>query len=124
MSFLSDLAGVIETGVASLTIDTNLFVGVDVLTTPAKSVTVRTSPGGVMNESTIIAQAVQVVTKALHYAEAEALADLVHDVLKNKPGFASLANVYFCEVIGMPALINRDSRGRYVFSANYLFRRR
>jgi len=124
MSFLSDLAGIIETGVASLTIDTNLFVGADVLSAPAKSVTVRTSPGGVENESTMITQAVQVLSKDLSYAAAETIADSVNDVLKNKPGFSALSNVYYCEVIGMPAMIDRDSRGSYIFSANYLFRRR
>jgi membrane-associated PAP2 superfamily phosphatase len=53
---------------------------------------------------------------------AEALANVVYDLLSNKPGFSGLDDVFYCEVLNRPFPVGRDQRGSYIFSSNFLFR--
>jgi hypothetical protein len=119
--FIEDLVDYIETN-TSLVIDTDLFIGADQPDTSAKCVFVMEFAGGGENWSGQITRPVQVLSKDLTYLTAEALANVVYDLLSNKAGFLTLSDVFFCEVLNRPFPVGRDQRGSYIFSSNFLFR--
>jgi len=122
MSFITDLVDFIEAQ-TSLTIDTDLFIGTDQLDGGSRRVVISESPGGVESESGLITHPIQVLAKDLTYLSAQGLAMEVYDVLANKPGFSTFSDIFYVEVINMPYPVSRDSRGMYIFSTNFLFRR-
>ena len=122
MSFLSDFVKYIAAN-SSLILDTDLFVGVDVVDAPLKCVIVQESGGGTENESGMMLQPIQVIVKAQSYPEARELSYTVYDLLNNKSGFSSLSGVFYCEVFSLPALIDRGELGVYIFSTNFLLKR-
>lgn len=123
MSFILDLVDYIASNTA-LTVDTNLYLGEEVVDSPDECVTLITSPGSTRTESGMDVQVLQVLAKGKSFIAAEDLAQTVHDLLANKPGFAELEGVFYCEVINSPFPVDRDGRGRYVFSSNFIVRRK
>ena len=121
MAFIEDLVDYIETN-TSFVIDTDLFIGADQPNTPAKCVFVMEFAGGADDWSGHGTRPIQVLAKDLTYLTAEALANTVYDLLSNKPGFSTLSNIFYCEVLNRPFPIGRDQRGSYIFSSNFLFR--
>ena len=119
--FIEDLTDFIAAQ-TSLAIDADLFIGADQSNTPAKCVFVTEYAGGFETWTGHETRLIQILAKDLTYLTAEALANIVHDLLSNKPGFSGLSNVFFCEVLNRPFPIGRDQRGSYIFSSNYLFR--
>ena len=119
--FIEDLVNYIEANTV-LVIDADLFIGADQPNTPARCVFVMEFAGGVDEWSGHGTRPVQVLAKDLTYLTAETLANLVYDLLSNKPGFSGLSDVFFCEVLNRPFPVGRDQRGSYIFSANFLFR--
>ena len=125
MSFISDIADYIEDQVAGLTVDTNVFIGADIFDCPRKSVVASELSGHVENESHLIQHPVQILSKDATYADARSLAYSINAIFANKPGFASIiSNVFYCDILSGPACISRHADSGYVFSTNYLFRRR
>jgi len=126
MSLIVNLAKFIDTN-TSLTMDIDLFVGADVLDAPAESVVIREIPGSTENFSTMESRAIQVAVKSLSYVEAETLAWTVYNLLKNKSGFNDVdlagENIFYCEVIGSPVPMDRDERGSFIFTSNFLIKR-
>mgnify|MGYP000595391082 CR=1 FL=1 len=119
--FIEDLVNYIEAN-TSLIIDTDLFIWQYQPHTPASCVFVMEFAGGVDDWSGHGTRPVQVLAKDLTYLTAEALANIVYDLLSNKPGFSGLDDVFYCEVLNRPFPVGRDQRGSYIFSSNFLLR--
>ncbi len=122
MAFIEDLAVYIEAN-SILVRDVDLFIS-DQPNTPAKCVFIMELAGGSENWSGHITRPVQILAKDLTYLTAEALAYTVYDLLSNKPGFATLSDIFYCDVLNRPFSVGRDQRGSYIFSSNFLFRTR
>ena len=99
---------------------TNLFVAEEPVDSPDTCAIVIGSPGSYDTESGLEKRSIQVVVKAKSYIIAETLATTIFDLLKNKTGFSSIANIFYCEVLSAPYPIDRDIRGRIIFSINFL----
>ena len=123
MALEVDIADYIATE-TTLTVDTNLFIGDEPDDSPDACVTVVGS-SGFDKESGIKIKSFQILVKDNAYVDALDLADEVHELFKNKPGFPhTIEDVFFCEVIGSPYPVDRDARGRYIFASNYIIRQR
>lgn len=126
MSLIVNLAKYIDTN-TSLTMDTDLFVGADVLEAPAESVIIREIAGSTENWSEMEARSIQIVIKSLSYIGAETLAWTIYNLLNNKPGFSdsdlSGESIFFCETVGSPAPLDRDERGSFIFVAVFVIRK-
>jgi len=122
MSFIQDLADYIEAN-TSLVVDTDLYIGEEPHDSPDECVTLLTSPGSTRTESGMDVQALQVLANGKSFIAAEDLAQTVHDLLANKPGFSGLDDVFYCEVLNSPFPVGRDGRSRYVFSSNFIIRK-
>lgn len=125
MSFTKSLVDYIEAQ-TSLVTDTDLFVGAEVVDSPAKCVIVTETAGSNDSWSGLQIRTVQIIGKDLSYIEAEALIESVYDLFAHKPGFPSDGlneDIFYCDVISRPTLISRDERGSYIFTANLLFRK-
>lgn len=125
MGFLEDLTDYVEAQ-TSLIIDTDLFIASEPTDSPTKFAVITESPGCYETESGMQVQPIQVLTKDLTYLTAQALANTIFNVLKNKPGFSDvdLSAVFYCEDLSMPFCVGQDDRGRWVFSTNFLIRMR
>ena len=123
MSFIQDLADYIAAN-TSLIVDTDLYIAEEEVDSPDECVTLITSPGSIRTESGMDVQTLQVLAKGKSFIAAEDLAQIVHDLLANKPGFSGLEGIFYCEVINSPFPVERDGRGRYVFSSNFVMRKR
>ena len=122
MSLELDIADYLAAGIAGLIVDTNLYVGDEPPDSPDECVTVVGSPG-YDNESGIEFRPFQIVVRNTSYVPTQTRAKEVYDLLKNKPGFPStILGVFYCEVINSPFPLQRDARGRWVFSMNFLMR--
>ncbi len=121
MNFPSDLVDLIAAN-SSLVVDTDLFLGEEPPEAPTRLVLVRESAGGYQTESGMILCPIQVLAKDLDYMNARSLSFVVYDLLVNKPGFQTVEGIFFCEIINRPFAVDRDPRGCYIFSSNYLFR--
>lgn len=121
--FLLDLVNFIDAQ-TSLTLDTNLFLGRYVVDAPNGSVCVLETSSGVENDSGLMTHPIQVLARDKDYTGARALNYLVHEVLRNKPGFSGVSDVFFCEVIKNPIFISVLDDGSHVFGSDYLIRRR
>lgn len=119
--FIEDLTDYIETNTA-LTIDTDLFIGMDQPDTSVRCVFVMDFAGGVDDWSGHSTRPIQVLVKDLTYLTAEALAYIIYDLLSNKAGFSGLSGIFYCEGLNRPFPVGRDQRGSYIFSSNFLFR--
>lgn len=119
MSLAVDLATYIEAN-SSLVLDTNLFVAEEIMESPDSCMIVIASPGSYDTESGMEKRAIQVLAKAKSYVDTETLAYVAFDLLKNKPGFDTVSNIFYCEVLSAPYPADRDERGRYIFSMNFL----
>ena len=122
MSFINDLATYIAAN-TSLEVDTDLFVGAEVLTAPTDCDILTELSGANESESGLISHPIQVMSKALSYAAAQTRAYVIYDLLKHQPGYSTLSDVFYCDVMNMPFMISRDQRGNYIFCTNFLFRR-
>ena len=121
MTLELDIADYLAANIGSLTVDTNLFVG-EPEDSPDECVDIVGSPG-YDTESGIEVRPFQVITKNTSYVPTQDLAYDIYDLLKNKPGFPStIEGVFYCEVINSPFPLQRDARGRWVFSMNFLIR--
>jgi len=123
MSFIQDLADYIAAN-TTLVIDANMYIGEEPVSSPDECITLLTSPGSSRTESGMDVQVLQVLAKGKSFIAAEDLAQIVHDLLANKPGFDGLEDVLYSEVINSPYPVDRDGRGRYVFSSNYIMRKK
>jgi hypothetical protein len=123
MSFIQDLADYVAAN-TSLIVDTDLYIAEEAVDSPDECVTLVTSPGSSRTESGIDVQALQVLANGKSFIAAEDLAQTVHDLLANKPGFNGLEGIFYCEVINSPFPAGRDGRGRYVFSSNFVIRKK
>lgn len=122
MSLELDIADYLAANVASLTVDTNLYIGDEPPDSPDECVTIIGSPG-YDTESGIEIRPFQIIVKNTSYVPTQELAYEVFEPLKNKPGFPStIGGVFYCEVINSPFPLQRDARGRWVFSMNFLIR--
>lgn len=123
MSFILDLVDYIASQ-TTLVVDTDLFISDELDDSPDACVTVFSSPGSFRNESGIDIQAVQILVKDEAFIPTETRALEVFNLLANKPGFGDLEDVFYSEVLNAPFLVDRDERGRYVFSMNLIIRKR
>lgn len=123
MSFIQETADYIAAH-SSLEVDVDLYIGEEVVDSPDECVTLLTSPGSYRTESGMDIQAMQILAKGKSFIAAEDLAQTVHDLLANKPGFSGLSDVFYSEVLNSPFPVERDGRGRYVFSSNFVMRKR
>ncbi len=122
MSLELDIIDYIALNAASLVVDTNLFPGDEPDDSPDECVTVVGS-SGYDNESGIEVRPFQIIVKNTSYVPTQTLAYDIFDMFKNKPGFPStIEGVFYCEVINSPFPLDRDARGRRVFSMNFLLR--
>ena len=126
MSLILNLTKHIETN-SSLVIDTDLFVGGDVVDAPAKAVIVREIPGSTGNWSGLEQRLVQILCMDLAYIDAETLSRTVYDILANKPGFSGVdlasESIFFCESFMMPTPLERNERGSFIFSMSFIIRK-
>ena len=125
MSFVKSLTEYVEAQ-TSLVIDTDLFVGAEEEDSPGEFVVITEMPGSGQNYSGLQTRAIQITVKALSLIAAETLAGTVFDLLAHKPGFPSGGldeNIFYCDVIGRPGFIDKDERGRFIYTANLLFKR-
>lgn len=125
MSFTKSLVDYVEAE-TSLVTDTDLFVGVEVVDAPAKCVVITETAGSNDSWSGLQIRTVQIVGKDLSYIGAETLIESVYDLFAHKPGFPSGGldeDIFYCDVISRPALIGRDERRSYIFTANLLFKK-
>ena len=123
MSFILDLVDYIASQ-TTLVVDTDLFLADELDDSPDACVTVSSSPGSFRNESGIDMQAVQILVKDTAFITTETRALEVFNLLANKPGFGSLGDVFYSEVLNAPFPVDRDERGRYIFSMNLIIRKR
>ena len=123
MSFIQDLTDYVALNTA-LVVDTDLFIAEEPVDSPDECVTLITSPGSTRTESGMDVQAIQVLAKGKSFIAAEDLAQTVFDLLANKPGFSGLDNVFYCEVLNSPFPVERDGRGRYIFSSNFVIKKK
>lgn len=119
---IQDIAAYIDTQVAALTLSTNLFISF-LPTSPDKAVAVYETTGTdelAMGGPVMVRTTdVQVVTRASTYVEAEALALSIHNAM-NALSVTVNSNRYVAiSPIARPALFERDSNDRYLFSGNY-----
>lgn len=119
MSLSISLAQYIEAK-TSLTVDTDLFVSDEPDTSPDRCAVVTPSPGSLKNQSGLEMMAVQIIAKDISFVRAETLAYTIFNLLENKPGFNSISNTFYCDVINAPFPLDVDSRGRYVYSMNFI----
>ena len=122
MSLIVDLATFIASS-SSLVMDTNLLVGNEVVDTPSGSIIVREIPGSLENWSGLSSRMVQLLALDLGYVNAETLIYIPYNLLANKAGLSTLANIFYVEVLSMPGLITRDERGNFIFSMSILVRK-
>lgn len=125
MSFVKSLTEYVEAQ-TSLVIDADLFVGAEEEDSPGEYVVVTEMPGSGQNLSGLQTRAIQITVKALSFIDAETLIETVFGLFAHKPGFPSEGldeNIFHCDVIGRPGFIDKDERGRFIFTANLLFRR-
>jgi len=108
----------------SLVVDTDLHLGKEPDDSLDACVTVIASPG-YDTESGVEIRPIQVITKSAAYEDASDFAYIVHNLLGNKAGFPSIVeNVFYSEVLNAPFPLDQDARGRYIFIANYIIRKR
>jgi len=123
MSLVENITKYIEAQ-TSLKIDEDLFIGADVYNAPARCVIVGESAGAIETESGLERRPVQVICKDLAYLDAEDLAYEIYEIFAHKAGFPEGElddTVLYCNVIGMPAPVDRDKRGSYIFTMTFLF---
>lgn len=124
MALEVDIADYIASKIPALVVDVNLFIGEELHDSPDACITIVGSPG-TDTESGMEIRTFQIITKDTAYIDTQDLALEVHDLFKNKPGFPdTIEDVFYCEVIGSPSPVDRDSRGRYIFTSNYIIRKR
>jgi hypothetical protein len=108
-------------------IDTDLFVGGDVVDAPAKSVIIREIPGSIESWSSLEQRMIQILCLDLAYIDAETLSRTVYDLLANKPGFSgsdlASESIFFCESFTMPTPLERNERGSFIFSMTFIIRK-
>jgi len=127
MSLTANLTDYLETNL-SLTIDTDLFVGQVESDLPDHAVWVREAPGSTETESGLESRIIEVFAQDKTFLLGEALAYTVYNLLAHKPGFSgddlSSENIFYCEPQGMPGILHRDAKGRYVFLTTFMVRKR
>jgi len=123
MSLELDVADYIAAN-SSLVVDTDLHPGKEPDDSLNPCVTIIGSPG-YDTESGVEIRPIQVITKDMAYEDTYDLADIVHKLLGNKPGFPNIIeNVFYSEVLNAPFPLDQDARGRHIFIANYIIRKR
>lgn len=123
MSFILDMADYVAAN-TTLVIDTDLYIGEEAVNSPDECVTILSSPGSFRTESGLDIQTVQILVKGKSFISAEELSQVVYNLLANKPGFDGLDGIFYCEVLNAPYPAERDARGRYIFTMNFVIRKR
>jgi len=127
MSLTANLVAYIATN-SALTVDTDLFVGQIMSDVPNHAVWIQEGLGSSENESGIESHLINVYAQDATFLLAETLAMLVYDLLAHKPGFSgddlSSEDIFYCEPLGMPGVLNQDAKGRYVFLTTFMVRKR
>ena len=119
---IQDIASYIDTQVATLTLATNFFIGF-LPNSPDMACAIYETTGTddlAMGGPVMVRSAdVQVISRGVTYVEAETLALAVHTVM-NVLNITVSSNKYLAlSPIARPALFERDSNDRYLFSGNY-----
>ncbi len=122
MSLVLDIATYIATN-SALVLNTSIFIGEEPSNVANTYALVMPSPGGFDNESGVEFRPIQILCYALSFIDAEILAYTIYNLLKNKPGFDTVSSVFYCEVLGSPYPADRDTRGRFVFSLNFMIKK-
>ena len=123
MSLMLNIADYIASN-TDLVVDTNLFVGQELPESPDECATIIGSPG-FDSESGLEIRPFQILVRGRGYVTVEERAFEVYDLFKNKPGFPdTIEDVFYCEILNSPFPADRDGRGRYVFSSNYIIRKK
>lgn len=118
MSFIGDVATYIGDN-TSLILNTNLFVGGFIRSSPVESVAVLGIGGGSESESGIVSQAVHIQSRSYSYIASRTLAFLILDLFKSGNGFSLGQRVYSSEIVNMPYPSGRDENN-YLFSMDML----
>jgi hypothetical protein len=126
VALLEDLAGYVDTNIASLILGTNLFIGM-IPENVSNCVAIYENSGappnfvmGSNNLPILERPQVQIIVRNESYATGRALAESVYRVLTAIANQTVNGNRYLrVEAIGVPALLERDSNRRTVFSCNF-----
>lgn len=121
MSFIRDLARYIADN-SILVMDTTIFVGDFLRSSPDECVVVTLLGGGGESESGIVGQDVHVVIRSRSYPAARALAYIVFDILKPPEGYDINGSVFTTEIINMPYMADRDGH-LYLFAMDITINR-
>jgi len=125
-TLISDLADYIAEQ-ASLTVDTDLFIGAEVPNIVGTFAVLRDIPGSIENWSGLEQIHFQLMCTGNSYVDSKMLADQLYEVIKHKPGFADADlithNVFYCEPTSLPYPVGRDDQGGYIFSVNFLIKK-
>lgn len=109
----------------SFTLNTDIFVGADIVDAPIGSAVVMESPGGTINYSGVIMnQPIQILVRDEDYVSTENKIMSIHNLIAEKPGFSGVSNVYYCETLSFPQVVERSALGEVIMTSNYIFRRR
>lgn len=120
--FLQNLVDYIAAQV-SLTLDTDLFLGMFIVDAPERSVCVLEISPGFESESGMMVHPIQVLSRDEDYTGSRSLLYSVHEVLRNKAGFSGLGDVKYCQVLNSPRFISKLDDGTFVFGSDYLVKR-
>ncbi|CAB5220430.1 hypothetical protein UFOVP238_52 [uncultured Caudovirales phage] len=119
---IQDLATYIDTQISSLTLATNLFIGF-MPTNPDTAVSIYETTGkdemGMGGPVAFRTADVQVITRAITYVDTETLALTIHSALNALRVTVGSKNYVSFTPIARPALFERDSNDRYLFTGNY-----
>jgi len=127
MSLTANIVAYLNTN-SSLTLDTNLFIGQVESDIPNKAAWVQEVLGSTENESGIEQRIVDIFVQDITFLLAETLAMEIYTLLAHKKGFSgaelSSENILYCEPVGMPGIVSRDGKGRYVLLITFVVRKR
>lgn len=122
MSFIRDLTAYIADN-TYLTMDTSIFVGDFISSSPSESVAVTFVGRGNESESGIVSREVYILARSKSYPAARTLAYIVFDLLKAPEGFSLDDSIYTTETANMPYLQRRDG-SLFVFAMSLIFNRK
>ena len=121
-SFITDLATYIATN-TSLTLNTDIFAGGYLTTSPQQAVAVTYTESTERIESGLVSETVRVLVRSTSYNSARTLAYTIYDLIKNSYGI-KLSNVgdghtiKSHEFISTPYLLARD-RHLFMFAVDF-----
>uniref|UniRef100_A0A6M3LJQ0 Tail protein n=1 Tax=viral metagenome TaxID=1070528 RepID=A0A6M3LJQ0_9ZZZZ len=126
MSLIVNIAKHIAASTAWI-MDVSLFVGGDILASPATCVVVREVPGSNENWSGLQERAIQIVCQGLDYVTTEDSAEAIFTLFKHKAGFSGVnlvgEGILYCDAMLRPTLMDRDERGSFIFAMSFVMRK-